>query len=243
MRFPFEADRVEDVARLARASGEWVLRRRTSAAGLVRHEMILDGKLLMDDSEGASEEDLARAALRACPDHPGLRVLVAGLGFGFTLRAVLEDRRVETVDVVELEPELPATLARLGGSGWISPVPLDDPRVRVEIGDACPRLASTVGRWDCVLLDVDNGPESLALPGNAWLYGVDGLSACSRALTPGGALCIWSSEPSPGCLARMRRVFGDAEELTVPVRREGRRIVYRIFRSVNGRAPGPVARG
>lgn len=229
MRFAFETPVATVLVRAERPTGEWVLRRRVSTGGRPRLEMILNGRLLMDSADGSSEEALAETGLRRCARDGALRVLVGGLGFGFTVRAVLRDARVAAVDVVELEPALAELLAAPGIAEEIGPLDLRDPRVRLEVGDVRERIALAEGAWDCILLDVDNGPESPSAVGNEALYTEAGLCACRRALRPGGSLAIWSSEPAPRCRARLAAVFGDVEERLVPVARDGRALVYRIL--------------
>ena len=88
------------------------------------------------------------------------------------------------------------------------------------------------GPWDLVLLDVDNGPGFLVHPGNARLYGVDGLAAARSALTPGGVLVVWSSHVAPALLAALRHVAapGDAVgETPLVVERDGRTLDYALY--------------
>jgi spermidine synthase len=228
VRFPFEPEPVTVLVRTVRPTGEWVLRRRTPRGGVARLELILNGVLLMDSADGSSETALAEIGLAACSGRD-LRVLVGGLGFGFTLAAALRDPRVRLAEVVELEPALVELLSAPGALGRLPRATLGDPRVRVVVGDVGERLRASAAEWDCLLLDVDNGPESLSTPGNERLYAAEGLAACRRALRAGGTLAIWSSEPAPACLARMRAAFGNAEERIVPAERDGRRLEYRIL--------------
>ena len=229
MRFPFETPSAAVLVRVDRPAGEWVLRRRETAGGRRRYEVILNGRLLMDTADGSSEEALAEIGLARCGGGRALRVLVGGLGFGFTLRAVLRDPRVAAVEVVELEPALAGFLATPEVAGELGPAGLEDSRVALRVADVRERIAAAEASWDCILLDVDNGPEAPSAAGNEALYTEAGLGACRRALRPGGALAIWSSEPTPGGLARMRAVFGEAEERLVPVARDGRTLEYRIL--------------
>jgi spermidine synthase len=231
MRFAFETPVAAVLVRADRRTGEWVLRRRVSAGGRTRLEIILNGRLLMDSADGSSEEALAEIGLGRCASDRALRVLVGGLGFGFTLRAVLREARVAAVDVVELEPALVELLAAPEIAEELGPLDLRDPRVRLEVGDVRERIALAESAWDCILLDVDNGPESLSAVGNEALYTEPGLRACRRALRPGGSLAVWSSEPAPACRARLAAVFGDVEERLVPVARDGRALEYRVLSS------------
>jgi spermidine synthase len=211
------------LVRADRPTGEWVLRRCTGPDGAGHYEIRLGGRQLMDSAEGPTEVALAELGLGRCAGRAGLRVLVGGLGFGFTLGAVLRDPRVAEAEVVELEPLLVEFLGRPAVRAELRTCDLADPRVRVQVGDVRERIAAAAGRLDCLLLDVDNGPGALATAGNGWLYGEEGLRAARRALRPGGVLAIWSAEAAPGCLARMRAVFGEAEALPIPVERGGHR--------------------
>lgn len=235
MLFPFEArPPAQDLVRRVQPGGEWVLRRRTLGDAPPRLELVFNGRLLMDTADGASEAALAEAGLRRCAGLGPLQVLVAGLGFGFTLGAALRDPRVAGVEVVELEPALADVLAAPEIRTHLATFDPADPRLRFTFGDVADRLRAPADPVDCILLDVDNGPEALSAAANGALYTERGLAACRRALRPGGALAVWSSEPSPRCLAALRAVFGEAEEDRVPVVRDGRRIEYRIL---SARAP------
>ena len=144
-------ERVEDVARAVGERGELVLRRRGDGA----LELRVNGVFVMDDRETSSEELLASVALDAVL-RPS-RVLVGGLGLGYTVRALLADERVREVVVAEIEPDV----VRWMRDGVVPSV-LDDPRVRVEVGDVRDVvMGQPAGSLDGILLDVDNGPDSL----------------------------------------------------------------------------------
>ncbi len=229
MRFAFETPAPAVLVRASRATGEWVLRRRALDGGGWRFEIILNGRLLMDTADGSSEEALAEIGLRRCESRGALRVLVGGLGFGFTLRAVLRDPRVAAIDVVEIEPGLIDFLAAPEMAKELGHVGLREARVRLRIGNVRERIARAASCYDCILLDVDNGPKSPSAIGNEAIYTDPELRACSRALRPGGTLAVWSSEPATGALARLRAVFGDVEEQLMTVARDGRLLEYRIL--------------
>lgn len=241
MRFAFERSLPEVLVRVDRPTGECVLQRRVDAAGAAVYELILNGKLLMDSREHRSEEALAELGLGACRGRAALQVLVGGLGFGFTVHALLRDPRVARAVVVELEPLLVAFLGRPDLPAALPVADLADPRVEVRAGNVRDTIAAAAAAYDLILLDVDNGPESLSAVGNRDLYAAAGLAQCRAALRPGGVLAIWSSEPAPACLDRLRAGFDDVDEVLVPVERGARHIDYRIFiaRRADAARPGP----
>jgi spermidine synthase len=147
-----------------------------------------------------SEDALAILALERAPRTRS--VLVGGLGLGFTLRAALDllpaDARVLVAELV------PAVVAwNRGPVAELAGRPLDDPRVRVEGADVAEVAARSPGRFDALLLDVDNGPSALAHAANERLYGAAGLAALRGALRSGGVLAVWSAGADARFLARL----------------------------------------
>lgn len=212
----------ETVARADSAVGEVALRRRGSIT-----ELIVNGAFVMDTVDVSTEVELATRSLSR---HPApRRVLVGGLGLGFTAAAVLADSRVERVTVVEIaEPLVKWALADL------LPTDLRDPRLRLETGDVADVLARRHRLWHLILLDVDNGPGFLVHPGNAGLYTAAGVRAAYLALAPGGVLAIWSSHLAPELGALLREVSaseggGEVEEEVREIERDGRTLEYAIY--------------
>ena len=191
-------------------------------------ELVVNGAFAMDSTETVSERELGRLAAGA------RRVLVGGLGLGYTVVAVLDeaDRRAYDVrvDVVELEDAL-VGWAQEGRTATLARV-TSDPRVRLHVGDVAAVLAGDPGGppgpWDAVLLDVDNGPDFLIHPQNDALYAEPALRTAYDRLAPGGVLAIWCQSPSPPLLEALRRVDPSAREDRHPVEREGRTFTYAI---------------
>ncbi|HEY8719246.1 hypothetical protein [Pengzhenrongella sp.] len=196
------------VERVAGRCGELVLLRRDG-----QFEIVANGVFLMDTRGGASER--LQVSVTADRMPPPGRMLIGGLGVGFALAAALDRPDVGQVHVVEREPAVlrwnRGVLAGSNGGGLL------DPRVHSYEDDVAGWLAGAPGgSLDAICLDVDNGPEWLVSPDNAWLYGADGLGAAARALSPGGVLTIWSAAQAPAFVARMTEHFADVEVLEVP---------------------------
>lgn len=213
----------ETIAAADTPHGEVVLRRRGGHL-----ELIVNGAFAMDSVDISTETALATISLRAhgCPS----RVLVGGLGLGYTTRAVLADPRVERVDVVELAQPL-IDWSRCGLVPELAGIEADG-RARVHQGDVTEVLRHGIppeDTWDVILLDVDNGPDFLVHEANAALYAAPALHSALARLSPGGLLAVWSSHLAPGLLAQLRELDPNARELPLQVQRDGRDLVYAVY--------------
>ncbi|HEV7670431.1 MAG TPA: hypothetical protein VGS22_18080 [Thermoanaerobaculia bacterium] len=170
------------------------------------YRLSLDGQELMASRQFESERQLAQIACAEIADRKAPRVLVGGLGFGYTLRAALDHLpKTATVMICELFAFLiEAHRDPAFGVGDLAGRPLEDPRVTTVERDVR-TLLGRPERFDAILLDVDNGPWAFTVPSNEHLYSAAGLDALRRSLTPGGVLAIWSAEPSPEFAQRMSR--------------------------------------
>jgi spermidine synthase len=177
----------------------------------------LEGRELMNSRVHGSEEALGELACERIADRPGARVLVGGLGMGFTLAATLSklDPDAEVV-VSELVPEV-VSWSR-GVLGELAKYPLRDPRVTVRAIDVAQLLKQERSRYDAILLDVDNGPEALPQSGNSWLYGRAGLAAALAALRADGLLAVWSAGADAAFSERLRAAGFEVEEVEVRAR-------------------------
>lgn len=198
----------------------------------------LDGHELMSTRVHGSETALGALACAPLRHRRGCRVLIGGLGLGFTLRAALErlpsDARVVQAEVFEAVVQWHRT--HLRGLG----VPLDDPRVEVHIGDVA-AMVRRVGNepWDAILLDTDNGPDATCIDSNAGLYDDAGIALIATALRSGGTLAVWSAHPDPGFAKRLRRGGFQVEQKTVRGhRRKGSR--HTIFLATAGDPAAPA---
>lgn len=165
--------------------------------------ILADGKSLMSSRMHGSEEALATFACARLRGLSDPRVLVGGLGMGFTLRATLDHLpRGASVEVAEL---LPAVVEwNRGPLGPLADHPLKDRRVRVEPGDVAVTLRSNMNAYDAILLDVDNGPAAFATAGNAGLYDNAGVAAAYAALRERGVLAVWSAREDRKFEKRLR---------------------------------------
>src|SRR3954470_14248454 len=197
-----------EIARTESDRGELVLRERRDDGAAASLELRANGVFVMDTVETSTERALATAALDVVAEPRA--VVVAGLGLGFTMHAVLADSRVEKVAVVEIEQALVDWMR--DGTVPHGPALLADERVSVVVADIAVAMAeATPASYDLVLLDVDNGPGYLVHDANAALYRAPFLATTRAALRPGGALVIWSAAPAPDLLEEMRAVFARAE--------------------------------
>ena len=175
---------------------------------------------LMNSRLSGSERALAREALALLAQPQSARVLVGGLGMGFTLAAALEALGPQgLVTVAELVPEVVAW--NRGPLGAVAGRPLDDGRVQVQVADVAALIRAARADYDALLLDVDNGPESMTHPHNGWLYAPAGLAAAWRALRPGGVLAVWSAEGDEGFTRRLTAAGYAVQVRTVRARSSG----------------------
>lgn len=153
--------------------------------------ILAGGKPLMSSRMHGSERALATLGCHHVP-RAAPRVLVGGLGMGFTLRATLDELPGDaSVVLAEL---VPAVIA--WNRGPLAPLadhPLRDRRVHVTPGDVGDTIRTAHETFDAILLDVDNGPGAFTAAGNSGLYNDSGLAAAHRALAPGGVLAVWSA--------------------------------------------------
>lgn len=187
---------------------------------LYRHDrdfsITVNGEELMHSRQHESELALARLGCdHLIGDHliggylagsKAPRILIGGLGMGYTLRQALEVLPPEARVVVgELSPVIVEwNRSHLGG---LNDHPLEDGRVELEIGDVVDLISRSRNRFDAILLDIDNGPDALSDPRNHRLYGQAGLLACGDALRRRGCLAVWSAAPSP----RFERLLSESD--------------------------------
>jgi spermidine synthase len=177
----------------------------------------VDGRELMSSRVHGSEDALAELACGKVRTRPEARVLIGGLGMGFTLAAALRTLQDDAVvEISELVPEVVAW--NRGPIGPVAGHPLEDPRVLVQQRDVGEVIREGEDRYDAIMLDVDNGPTGLTRSDNDWLYGHTGLAAAWRALRRGGVLAVWSAAPDRAFTRRLGHAGFQVEEVVVRAR-------------------------
>lgn len=173
----------------------------------------MNGRELMGNRAHGSEDALADLACDRLQGLDDARVLVGGLGMGFTLAAVL--RRVGPAAAATVAELIPAVVRwNREFLGRAARHPLRDGRVTVHVGDVVDLIAAPPALWSAILLDVDNGPRALTRSYNGWLYTDHGLQAARAALTSGGVLGVWSAAPDPEFTLALRANGFEVEALS-----------------------------
>jgi len=177
------------------------------------------GLELMSNEDESSSRSLSELGCAHITPGPNVRVLVGGLGMGYTLRAALDRVGEGVVEIAELSSAVVEW--NKGPLGPLADHPLEDPRTELHVGDVRDRIRAAHGTYDAILLDVDNGPIALAHQDNNNLYGVRGIKEAWRALKTGGVLGVWSLSDDTRFTKRLRgngfdakaeRVFGSRKD-------------------------------
>jgi spermidine synthase len=219
-----------DSAKTPDGAQELRLKRRGS-----EFSIMLGTNELMNSRLSGSEEALAKLSCERIASHRQPRILIGGLGMGFTLRAALAELNNDAqIVVAELVPAVVAW-AR-GPMAEVFGGCLDDPRVTVQEIDVGQLIRSQMSGYDAILLDVDNGPEGIVHKSNDALYSLQGLAVARTALKPGGVLAVWSQGSDSGFTRRLKQAGFAVEE--VNTRANGKRGArHVIWIATNGSRP------
>jgi spermidine synthase len=172
---------------------------------------------LMNSRVHGSEDALGELACARIAHRPRPRVLIGGLGMGYTLSSALHGLGAGAqVVVAELVPAVVAW--NRGPLGDLAGHPLDDHRVTLREIDVAQVIRAEQCAHDAILLDVDNSPKGLTSKGNDWLYSLSGLRAALTALRPGGVLAVWSAGPDQAFAQRLRKTGFKVDEVRVRAR-------------------------
>lgn len=194
----------ETLASVATPEGPLALRRRGAKDFLIT----INGRVLMSSAAHRSEDALAKLACAGLRRRPRARVLVSGLGMGFTLRAAVDELGDDAeVTVAELNPVVLEWCK--GPLGPLVGNVVDDPRVRVEIEDVAVHIADVaqrkdVRRFDAIVLDMYEGPQQNVRPSDP-LYGPIAIRHVRNALTPDGVFAVWCEGASAGFEQSLRK--------------------------------------
>ena len=192
-----------ELIRLTRESGEFVVR--------------ADGALLMSSGAHHSEELMAEIGCEGLRKRTDARVLVGGLGLGYTLRAALDAVGPRATVVVSELLEAVVTWNR-GLLAHLAGHPLDDRRTQLEVGDLVAYMRAGPAPFDALLLDVDHGPDSFTSKGNGSLYDRQGLARLRESLRPGGVLVVWSAYDCPPFVRALKQAGFDAKVVSTQAR-------------------------
>lgn len=207
-------------------------------------DVVLDGRRVMRSDVRRAEKQLVDLALAPLGQRDDITVVLAGLGMGFTLRALLDAPGVTRVDVVEASPAMVEWEARhfaaLNGDA------LKDPRVTLHAVDLATFLKSArLGAaelphegWLALVLDCDEGPATLSRAGNEAFYTDEGIGRLEAALRPGGVLALWSAKREPELLGRLHALMKNVAEVVVPVDVDDQSALDYVYRG--RRPPNPV---
>ena len=206
----------------------------------------LGGQELMNSRRHESEQELARLGCLHLAGQESARVLVGGLGLGYTLRQALDVLGPRaTVVVSELMPAVVewnrVFLGALAGH------PLQDRRVELRMGDVVDLIRGSARAFDAILLDIDNGPDAMTTSGNGRLYGREGIAACCGALKERGCLAVWSAQPDKGYERNLMRAGMQVRLHRVPGHpgsKSASLFVWVAFKDQRPKMPkGPFQRG
>jgi spermidine synthase len=221
------------LSRVTTPHGELQLQRwrKPDEKGQRLYEVIFNGVFLMATYNELSEKALATLAIEPlASNRQDLRVLIGGLGIGYSLKAALDYDSVQAVDVVEIEKHI---------IRWSRSVfskqnrhACSDSRVRLIHMDLGDYITQTDKAYDAIILDVDNGPTWLALGSNQRLYEKPALGKFRVLLRDGGIFTVWAAHQSAAFQNRLEQVFGRTELITIQdVDTRGRSIDYFIYRT------------
>lgn len=213
--------------------GELQLQQRPGPDQQIRpiYEIIYNGVFLMASYNELSEKRLAALAIEPLvSERQDIRVLVGGLGIGYTLRAALDCKGVQAVDVVEIEEYV----IRWARSFFkeLNGYACSDKRVNLIEMDLGDYLLKTEKTYDAIILDIDNGPSWLSLASNERLYEKSTLRRIKGLLRDNGVFAVWAAQKSAIFQQRLENVFGRTELITLQeLGRDCRKTDYFIYRA------------
>lgn len=187
----------------------------------------VNGVALMGTKNFCSEQEMAELCCRDLPANA--RVLIGGLGFGFTLSKVLELCPADTtVDVAELLPVIVDWNREFLGE--VNGKLLDDPRVNIRIGDVSQLLEqSGENRYQAILLDVDNSPKPFVQSENAGLYNRQGIAQAKAALQPKGRVVYWSAHEDRPFTQALKKAYKKVKCVPAKAYPQAKKFTHTLF--------------
>ncbi|MDP1579375.1 MAG: hypothetical protein Q8M02_03800 [Candidatus Didemnitutus sp.] len=200
---------------------------------LVEHDgnfcIRVNGQQLMHSAVSTSELKLGALGCARAAGKPAAKILIGGLGLGFTLKSVLQTVASDaTVHVAELFPEIVewnrTFMAGLNGAS------LADPRVKIIEGDVRALIErSAHAPYDAIVLDIDNGTTAMVAAANHDLYSPGGMRLIARALKPGGRATVWSAAPDPAIQVRLVKAGLIVQAVPAKLHENAKRAAYMIY--------------
>ncbi len=176
---------------------------------------------LMNSRMHGSEDALATLACEHLVNSDNARVLIGGLGMGFTLAAALKTLKDNAlVTVAELVPEVVEW--NKGPLGSVAGYPVNDERTMVHVGDVGEVLRNNKASFDAIMLDVDNGPEGLTSKDNDWIYSDHGIKSAKAALRENGILAYWSASDDTAFSKKLQKIGLKVKAVTVRAHTAGK---------------------
>lgn len=195
------------------------------------------GQELMHSKAAASEKLLGKIGGESLPKGEASRMLIGGLGLGFTLQQALETAGPDaTIEVLELAPEVidwnREFLQDLNGKC------IDDPRVDLKVADATAIIRKAAPEtYDSILLDIDNGPIAMVQKGNATLYTKSGIRTIKSVLKTGGSAIFWSAGPDEKFADRIKRAGFKVKAIPAKVHEGAKRAAYVLYQATKVESP------
>ena len=200
--------------------------------GDLEYELVVNGVFIMATYNRLSSELLVRHGIKGAVPKEKLKVLIGGLGMGFSVREACLFPRVDKIDVVEIEPAI---------ASWnrtylkdINQKCLSDPRVHVNIADFFQFVMNTSHKYHIICMDIDNGPMMLAKESNHRVYRKSFFQRINDILKPGGVFGVWSCNPDQNLIREGESVFPQCTMETVWEEHQGRQVPYCLYYYRNG---------
>lgn len=190
-------------------------------------EMVIDGIYIMASYNNLSSELLITNSLAKTRNTENVKVLIGGLGMGFTLKEAAKFKEIQDIHVVELQPtvlEWNKTFYEEYNGGA-----LNDKRVKVILGDFYDYVLKTANKYDIISMDIDNGPMMLVKEDNSRVYNLEFFKRIKQILNSGGVFVIWSCTYDPQLIAEAKKIYKDCEMEEIIENHHGKKVPYYLY--------------